>query len=214
MANSTSPGEIMCFCTDEDCLSSPSQTSTLLGLPQALRGRIENFLRTSNQQFHYCLSNTVCLTKRVLRSNGETYFKYYCDPHTDSLLTLRKHMLEYRDCRVDSSNAIEVARAHKTSNEHCCLGHDFCNIELQPMHSARDLNDLANQMNGRQTSHEPKEYVEQIENFVLSNASQLYDQQQHTSSTVNTFFSTHNIFIVSIPSIFMIYRVKAFFKLG
>lgn len=81
-----------------------------------------------------CISESVCYTQRLRSLNGTEYLKYYCDGFAQNF---RKTILQYRDCKMDTSNEDDLALV-RDSSEHCCDSQDFCNQFLNPTRSLPD----------------------------------------------------------------------------
>jgi TGF-beta receptor type-1 len=87
----------------------------------------------------HCSTNTVCLTKRLRRLNGTTWLKYFCDQSSSE--SIRGKVIEYRDCKINSTNKHDKQQAEKSS-EYCCDSHDYCNKYLNPINSVRDIEEF------------------------------------------------------------------------
>ena len=79
-----------------------------------------------------CITETVCFTKRYRRMDDSKseYLKYFCDDAFTN--SIRENVIEYRDCRVNSSNHYDSMYVRDTSAEYCCDTGDFCNEFLNP----------------------------------------------------------------------------------
>merc|ERR1712071_201097 len=53
----------------------------------------------TNGNIRSCSTSTVCLTKKLRRTNGQYWLKYSCDILTKK--SIRHQIIEYRDCKMD-----------------------------------------------------------------------------------------------------------------
>jgi hypothetical protein len=191
----TNNGQIRCFCTeDPHCPMEINQDEHIDTVPLPKRSKIEAYLNQTKTRFHYCMTNSICGVKKVKRVDGTEFMKYYCDHHLHaSDNSIRKSVIAYRDCRVDTTNNVDRGRVLKTSAEHCCSSGDYCNFGLEPQLSVRDLQELTMNKNNNKPNQigigEPTEYVETSD--IYSNTS-LYDSPPIHS----TIFSPTNIVLV------------------
>ena len=107
---------------------------------------IEKLLNATQSHLRHCVTNTVCLTKRVLRGNGDYWYKYSCDQSAAN--SIRGQVIEYRDCKVNTPNAFDRAHVIDKSPEFCCNEREYCNLNLHPLVSVRDLDDLPSYPSG------------------------------------------------------------------
>ena len=113
---------LKCFCNDDtNCPFEPLDE-------RQSEGR-STFLR-------HCLTNTVCLTKRLRRKTGTTWLLYFCDQST--INSIREKVIEYRDCKINFTNKLDAQLVVKKSAEYCCDSHEYCNRDLNPFRSFRD----------------------------------------------------------------------------
>ena len=96
----------------------------------------EHQLETGSSVLRHCSTNTVCLTKRLMSKNGSTRLKYFCDQ--SSMNSIRGKVIEYRDCKINSTNKLDEKFVIEKSAEYCCDSHDYCNKDLIPVNSVRD----------------------------------------------------------------------------
>ena len=122
---------LRCYCNDE----------ILCPVKKYLKQKLE-ITNTNNSQddiIRHCSTNTVCLTKRLRRLNGTTWLKYFCDQSSSE--SIRGKVIEYRDCKINSTNKHDKQQAEKSS-EYCCDSHDYCNKYLNPINSVRDIEEF------------------------------------------------------------------------
>jgi TGF-beta receptor type-1 len=210
---------IKCFCNDDDSLcSKPSLSSTsfssfkltqlnndliskALGSENlALNKKLGDFLTKTGQEFRYCISNTICMTKRFISSStNQTYLKHYCDHHTPNSNNIRVSVIEYRDCKINTNVEADRAYIMQHMSEFCCNDNDFCNIDLNP-----------------------KEYVRELREFVVKNTNNLLPNNEIGSTVVRDasagehqmLLTPANIILISIFSlIFMLLIVIGLFCL-
>ncbi len=101
----------------------------------------EQQLETGSSVLRHCSTNTVCLTKRLRRLNGTTWLKYFCDQ--SSMNSIRGKVIEYRDCKINSTNKLDQKFVIEKSAEFCCDSHDYCNKDLNPINSVRDIEEYS-----------------------------------------------------------------------
>lgn len=99
------------------------------------------FLNQTKLKLRVCESKTMCLTKKLQKRSGEYWLKYSCD-HS-SLDGLRGSIIKFRDCKIDTDNLDEKAQVISKSAEFCCDQKPFCNIDLVPKKSLKDLLDYS-----------------------------------------------------------------------
>ena len=169
---------IKCFCNDErQCGSAESQqyqasnlnisdSSTLVDT-QNDSDYVQKFLANKpNLNLRSCLTDTVCLTKKIQKRTGETYLKYSCDYSTKN--GLRDEVIGYRDCKVNTQNYLDKTHVLSTSAEYCCDDKYYCNIDLNPTLSVRDFNDfISNAANNEQPTQTTQTILDPV-NLVLS----------------------------------------------
>jgi TGF-beta receptor type-1 len=122
---------LRCYCNDE----------ILCPVKKYLEQKLE-ITNTNNSQddiIRHCSTNTVCLTKRLRRLNGTTWLKYFCDQSSSE--SIRSKVIEYRDCKINSTNKHDKQQAEKSS-EYCCDSHDYCNKYLNPINSVKDIEEI------------------------------------------------------------------------
>ena len=137
----------------------------------------------------HCSTNTVCLTKRLKRSNGTTWLKYFCDQ--SFLDSLRGKIIEYRDCKINSTNKYEQKQVSEQA-EYCCDSHDYCNKDLNPIKSVRDTEELQQQY---------------LPNF-YSNHNSINNQQQPQPISL---FTTINLVLLSSLLVFLLLTILLIF---
>jgi hypothetical protein len=101
---------------------------------------IEKLLNATSGNIRQCMTNTVCFTKRLLRGNGDYWYKYTCDQSPAD--SIRGQVIEFRDCKINTSNEIDRSHVKDKSSEFCCNEQDYCNVNLHPIVASRDLEDL------------------------------------------------------------------------
>lgn len=143
---------IKCFCNDDiQCGSQAvadqshkdhlnltiTDASVLVDTPSDLE-YVHKFLSNrTNLKFRSCYTNTVCMTKKILRRSGDTYLKYYCDYST--LNGLRDEVIAFRDCKINTQNYDDKAHVLSNAHEYCCDERAYCNIDLEPAKSIREI---------------------------------------------------------------------------
>lgn len=100
---------LKCLCNDESqCPSSATDVNTR----------------------RFCFTSSVCFTKRLRRVSDNTEFlKYYCN---ESLGGIREHMIEYNDCKINTTYHVQNRHLRDKLSEYCCDHEDFCNEHLNP----------------------------------------------------------------------------------
>lgn len=78
----------------------------------------------------FCESETVCITKRYLTADQLEFNKYFCDDAFAG--SVRKTIINYRDCKVNTNNKADLEHVLENSAEYCCDDGDFCNEFLKP----------------------------------------------------------------------------------
>jgi TGF-beta receptor type-1 len=134
-----------------------------------------------NEDDRHCSTNTVCLTKRLRRLNGTTWLKYFCDQSSSE--SIRGKVIEYRDCKINSTNKHDKQQAEKSS-EYCCDSHDYCNKYLNPINSVRD-----------------------IEEFTLSTSNDININTNNQLNNGLTLFTTINLVLLSSLLVFLILTI-------
>lgn len=153
---------IRCFCND-DSLCPPKQIYSQTSISSSLSNKniqkiqtinddsnvdinsskyeyLNNFLNKTQMKFRYCSTNTVCLTKRLTKLNGEQWLKYYCDQAISN--SIRGQVIEYRDCRINTPNQDDKKYVMKSMAEYCCDEKEFCNVDLKPDLAVKDISDF------------------------------------------------------------------------
>ena len=113
----------------------------LLNLNAHLSVDIDKLVNQTNNNLRHCVTSTVCVTKRIVRSNGQHWNKYYCDQSAAD--SIRGKVLEYRDCKINTPHEADRLHVEKTSSEYCCNEREYCNVNLHPVVASKDLADLS-----------------------------------------------------------------------
>lgn len=111
---------------------------------------IDKLIKATNGNIRHCVTNTVCLTKRLIRKNGEFRHKYYCDQ--SSANSIRGKVVEYRDCKINTPILSDQILVKEKSAEFCCNEREYCNLNLYPEVAVRDLEEFAPQFSNNQDS--------------------------------------------------------------
>lgn len=158
-SNSNQRRLIKCYCNDE--FQCPRQTSSTTSTkPSSLNNRRQNPPASSSwlssdeklavllERNHmsdtaprYCQTSTMCVTKRLQKYSGETWLKYGCDMSQPD--SIKSNVIDFRDCRVHTSNEHDRQFVLANSAEFCCNADDYCNVELAPIQWSKDLPDYA-----------------------------------------------------------------------
>jgi hypothetical protein len=85
----------------------------------------------------YCISQSVCMTKRVKAWDNptKTSLKYYCGENPYN--SVRAEIIRFRDCLLNTNNQAEYNSVIMEA-EHCCYDSDMCNRSLNPNVSTLD----------------------------------------------------------------------------
>jgi hypothetical protein len=121
-----------CYCNDNSMCTLFSES----GIKIPAEALAQSSILRNDPNPRYCETNTVCFTKLLRRSNGETWLKYYCD---QSMNSIREQVIEFRDCRIDSMATEDDIKLVERAAEHCCADTNFCNLKLKPIVSVFDL---------------------------------------------------------------------------
>jgi hypothetical protein len=165
--------------------------------PADKKEKLIKYLRKTGKKFHSCVTQNICAVKKLMRADGTRFNKYYCDHHLHvSDNSIRKSVIAYRDCRVDSANTMEAERARISSHELCCASGDYCNFGLEPIPFVRDLEEHTNANSKNMMGPtDPTDYVETLEQYNTNISSTLaYDDTPSPISS--TIFSPTNIVLV------------------
>lgn len=164
--NNSMSGLLKCYCNDD--VQCPRQQTTLqadkaLGFESSSSSSALSSIGLSADQVRqspklaaflerigdttprYCQTSTMCLTKRLQKNSGETWLKYGCDHSQPD--SIKNSVLQFRDCRVNTDNPQDRATVLNTASEFCCSDGDFCNVDLEPVQSSRDMLDFATHFN-------------------------------------------------------------------
>lgn len=164
----------------------------------------KNDINYINNKKRFCYTETVCLTKKYHRTyDGKKILKYFCDEELHN--SIRKNIIEYRDCLVNSSNPSDSEFVEKNSAEYCCNSGDFCNEFLEPIKYIKLVVDQENSNNNHIQGFIPIVNSTNTENSNTNNSNNIF-------TTLNIIFL--NIFfifallIILVLVIFLIKRKK------
>lgn len=154
--NKKSPPRLLkCYCNDDiQCPREPASPKRLSGalVPSSSSISSENmgqypklasFIEKHqlvDEPARYCHTSSMCMTKRLQKYTGETLLRYYCDQSLPD--SIKSDVIQYRDCRVDTLVESDRKLVMSTSSEFCCNSEDFCNVDLAPVRSTKDLTDI------------------------------------------------------------------------
>lgn len=155
--SSSSRRMIKCYCNDDiQCprAAASSSTSSSSMTQKSRSGGGVSLVATSEElsanralaelvgggEARVCQTATVCVTKRLERTSGETWLRYGCDQSQPG--SIKGSIIEYRDCLVHTGSPADRDYVMANAAEHCCSHADFCNVELEPRRAAKDLNDF------------------------------------------------------------------------
>jgi hypothetical protein len=140
-SSSSSKPLLKCYCNDDSMCPPTRPPSVEIDPAQSLN---ESYLKSLDlstlalNATRYCTTNSVCMTKKLKKTNGNTWLKYYCSHlSTDSI---RDQIIEYRDCKmIGKVNQQDQKLVKETAAEYCCDTQDFCNLHLVPERSITTL---------------------------------------------------------------------------
>lgn len=150
-----------------------------------------------------CLTETVCLTKRYRSlKDGTQFLKYYCDDAFSN--SMRENIIEYRDCKVNTSNEIDSKYVRENSAEYCCDTADFCNEFLNPKVSVKLLDEMIDSNNN-----------------IKNNNNNLHDHNAVSATKSTQLFTPINITFLSVffvlslilVFLFLIFQIKKRIKI-